>query len=104
MTAWLVILGMALIVFLNRYVFIEPRVPLKLGRHVRDFLGFAVPGMLTGICAPLVFLPGHQLDLSLANPYLLAAACAAGVMYATRNVLASVLLSMAVFYALRWLM
>ncbi|WP_339480902.1 MULTISPECIES: AzlD domain-containing protein [unclassified Pseudomonas] len=97
-----VIVGMGLIVFLNRYVFLEPRLPFKLGPGTRDFLGFAVPGMLTAICGPIIFLPGHTLGLSISNPYLLGGLCAVGLMVLTRNVLTSVLLSMGCFYFFRW--
>ncbi|MFS2124141.1 AzlD domain-containing protein [Pseudomonas sp. Pseusp97] len=102
MMAWAVIFGMGLIVFFNRYVFLEPRLPIRLGSNVRQFLGFAVPGMLTAICGPIVFLPEHQLNLRLDNPYLLGAMVAVALVLWTRNVLLSVLLSMGAFYLLRW--
>lgn len=100
---WAVIIGMGVVVFFNRYVFLEPRLPLRLGKHTRDFLGFAVPGMLTAICGPIIFMPGHQLDLSLFNPYLIGTLFAIICMLVTRRVLTSVILSMGVFYLLRWL-
>ena len=102
MMVWAVIFGMGALVFLNRYVFLEPRLPVRLSSNVRQFLGFAVPGMLTAICGPIIFLADHQLNLSPANPYLLAGICAVALMFWTRNVLMTVLLSMAVFYLLRW--
>lgn len=102
MMVWAVIVGMGLIVFFNRYVFLEPRLPIRLGSNVRQFLGFAVPGMLTAICGPIVFLPEHQLNLRLDNPYLLGSLVAVGLVLWTRNTLVSVLLSMAVFFLLRW--
>ncbi|OWP47465.1 AzlD domain-containing protein [Pseudomonas nitroreducens] len=102
MMVWAVIFGMDLIVFFNRYVFLEPRLPIRLGSNVRQFLGFAVPGMLTAICGPIVFLPEHQLNLRLDNPYLLGAMVAVALVLWTRNVLVSVLLSMGAFYLLRW--
>ena len=98
-----IIIGMGLIVFLNRYVFLEPRLPLRLGRNTRAFLGFAVPGMLTAICGPIVFLPGGQLDLNPVNPYLLSSLVAIGLVLLTRSTLASMLLSMLCFFILRWL-
>lgn len=97
------ILGMGLILFFNRYVFLEPRVPLKLGKGPRDFLTFAVPGMLTAICGPIIFVPDHHADLSVLNPYLLASACTVALMFFTGRVLTSVLLSACIFYLLRWL-
>ena len=50
MMVWAVIFGMGILVFLNRYVFLEPRLPVRLSSNARQFLGFAVPGMLTAIC------------------------------------------------------
>ncbi|WLH66242.1 AzlD domain-containing protein [Pseudomonas sp. FP2309] len=99
---YLMIVTMGLVVFLNRYLFIEPRLPVRLNRGAREFLGFAVPGMLTAICGPIIFLADHRLNLSPANPYLLAGVCAVGLMFWTRNVLLTVLLSMALFYLFRW--
>lgn len=101
---WLMILGMGLLVFLNRYAFLEPRLPLRLSSNARQFLGFAVPGMLTAICGPIIFLPEHQLDLSLTNPYLLGSVVAVALVLLTRSVLLSMLVSMLIFFLLRsWL-
>lgn len=97
-----IIFGMGAILFFNRYVFLEPRLPLQLGQRTREFLGFAVPGMLTAICGPIVFMPDHHLNLALLNPYLLASICTAVLMLCTGRVLTSVLLSAGVFYLLRW--
>ena len=96
------IIGMGLLVFLNRYAFLEPRLPLRLSSNARQFLGFAVPGMLTAICGPIVFLPEHQLDLSLSNPYLMGSLVAIVLVLWTRSVLFSMLASMALFFVLRW--
>jgi branched-subunit amino acid transport protein len=40
---YLMIVAMGLVVFLNRYLFLEPRLPVRLNRGAREFLGFAVP-------------------------------------------------------------
>ncbi|MQG92967.1 AzlD domain-containing protein [Pseudomonas sp. MN1F] len=101
---WLLIFAMGAVVFLNRYAFLEPRLPLRLSSNARQFLGFAVPGMLTAICGPIIFLPGHQLDLSPFNPYLLGALVAVALVLLTRSVLLSMLVSMLIFFLLRsWL-
>lgn len=99
---FVMIVGMGLLVFFNRYLFIEPRLPVRLNRGVREFLGFAVPGMLTAICGPIIFMADHQLNLSVTNPYLLAGLCAVGLMLWTRSVMLTVVLSMALFYLFRW--
>ncbi|MNG90608.1 Branched-chain amino acid transport protein (AzlD) [compost metagenome] len=101
---WLLIFAMGAVVFLNRYAFLEPRLPLRLSSNARQFLGFAVPGMLTAICGPIIFLPEHQLNLSLLNPYLLGSLVAIGLVLLTRSVLLSMLASMLIFFLLRsWL-
>lgn len=99
---FVLIFAMGLLVFLNRYAFLEPRLPLRLSSNARQFLGFAVPGMLTAICGPIVFLPEHQLNLSPANPYLLGSLLAVGLVLWTRNTLLSMLLSMGFFFVYRW--
>ncbi|AIN58196.1 MULTISPECIES: AzlD domain-containing protein [Pseudomonas] len=101
---WLLIFAMGAVVFLNRYAFLEPRLPLRLSSNARQFLGFAVPGMLTAICGPIIFLPEHQLDLSPLNPYLLGSLVAIALVLLTRSVLLSMLASMLIFFLLRsWL-
>lgn len=102
MMVWAVIFGMGLLVFLNRYLFLEPRLPVRLSSNARQFLGFAVPGMLTAICGPIVFLPEQQLNLQWNNPYLLSSLVAIGLVLYTRSTLISMLLSMAFFFLLRW--
>ena len=99
---WAIIGGMTLILFFNRYLFLEPRLPIRLNRGVKEFLGFAVPGMLTAICGPIIFVKDHGVDLSPGNPYLLAGLCTIGLMLWSRNVLLSVALSAARFYLFRW--
>mgnify|MGYP006188660869 FL=1 len=101
---WLLIFAMGAIVFLNRYAFLEPRLPLRLSSNARQFLVFAVPGMLTAICGPIIFMPEHQLNLSLLNPYLLGSVVAVALVLLTRSVLLSMLVSMLIFFLLRsWL-
>lgn len=101
---WLLIFTMGAVVFLNRYAFLEARLPLRLSSNARQFLGFAVPGMLTAICGPIIFLPDHQLDLSPLNPYLLGSLVAIALVLWTRSVLLSMLVSMLIFFLLRsWL-
>ena len=101
---YLMIVAMGLVVFFNRYLFIEPRLPVRLNRGAREFLGFAVPGMLTAICGPIIFMPDHQLDLNPANPYLVGSMVAVVLVLLTRNTLISMLLSMAFFFVFRWWM
>ncbi len=99
---WAVIFGMGAIVFLNRYLFLEPRLPIRLGSNLRQFLGFAVPSMLTAICGPIVFMPEGRIDLGYDNPYLVSGAVTVALVLYTRNTLASMLLGMAFFFLFKW--
>ncbi|KMV31076.1 branched-chain amino acid ABC transporter [Photobacterium swingsii] len=91
------ILAMTAIVFFSRYVFLEPRVPLKLNKHALRLLSYSSPAILTAIWAPIIFLPKGELSVSLTNPYLLAAVITALLVWKTSNVLLSIILSMGAF-------
>ncbi len=91
------ILAMTVIVFFSRYVFLEPRVPLKLNKHALRLLSYSSPAILTAIWAPIIFLPEGELSVSLTNPYLLAAVITALLVWKTSNVLLSIILSMGAF-------
>ena len=99
--SWSVLLLMAFIVFISRYLFLEPRLPLRLGPRTLHFLHYTGPAVLTAIWAPIVFLPDGKLNLQLDNPYLLAAVFASILAVSTRNVLLTTVLSMALFFWLR---
>jgi len=94
------ILAMTFVVFLSRYLFLEPKVPLKLNHHAQGLLSYSGPVVLTALWAPIVFVPNNTLSLTLANPYLLAGLATALLIWKTRNVLLSILLSMGLFLLL----
>lgn len=70
------ILLMAMITFLTRYLFIHPKVPLKLSAKMVSFLSFSAPAVLTAIWVPIIFIREGELMLSVYNPYLIAATVA----------------------------
>ncbi len=98
---WTTLILMAAIVFISRYLFLEPRLPIRLGPRVLHFLHYTGPAALTAIWAPIVFHREGSLDLGLDNPYLIAAVFAALLAITTRNVLLTTLLSMALFFIIR---
>jgi len=102
MMVWAVIVGRVVLVFLHHYVYLEPRLLVRGSGNARQFLGFAVAGMLTAICGPIVFMPEKQLNLHWDNPYLISSLVAVGLVLYTRNTLLSMLLSMGFFFLLRW--
>ncbi len=98
---WTVLLTMAALVFISRYLFLEPRLPIRLGPRTLHFLHYTGPAVLTGIWAPIVFNQNNTLDFSLQNPYFTAAIAAAIIAFTTRNVLLTTVISMALFFFLR---
>ena len=70
------IILMALITFLTRYLFIHPKIPLRLNAKMVSFLSFSAPAVLTAIWVPIIFIREGELALSIANPYLIAATIA----------------------------
>lgn len=98
------IMAMSVIVFLSRYVFLEPRLPLTLNPTVLRLLKYASPAVLTSIWAPIVFSHNNTLTLSFTNPYIWAACLTAFLMWKTHNVLLSIIIGMTGFLLLNlWL-
>lgn len=96
----LTILTMSVIVFISRYVFLEPSLPIKLNSTAKRFLGYSAPAVLAAIIGPILFLPEGELLLSPLNPYLLAGIIAVLVSWKLKNVLLTVAISTAVFLIL----
>ena len=64
---WITIGLMSLIIFISRYLFLEPKLPLKLNKHALHFLSYAAPAVLTAIIAPMVLVKEHSLYLIIVN-------------------------------------
>lgn len=94
------ILAMTALVFLSRYLFLEPKLPLRLNTQTQRLLSYSSPAVLTAIWAPIVFMPDNELSLSESNPYLWAALTAALIAWKTKNVLLTTIISMVVFLVL----
>ncbi|MCK4710036.1 MAG: AzlD domain-containing protein, partial [Gammaproteobacteria bacterium] len=75
--SWFTLLLMALLVFISRYLFLEPKLPVRLGPKILHFLHYTGPAVLTAIWAPIVFHREGELNLAINNPYLIAAVVAA---------------------------
>ncbi|MDX1321192.1 MAG: AzlD domain-containing protein [Oceanospirillum sp.] len=105
----LTIFILAALVFLSRYLFLEPRLPLRLSARGERFLHFSAPAVLTAIAAPVVLLPEQggsespELWLSWDNPYLLAALLCVVLARFTGNVLLTTVLGMGSFVLLKQL-
>jgi len=101
--SWLMILGLAAIVFCNRYYFLEPSVKVKLPILMNKMLNYSAPCLLSAICIPIIFFEGDELKGALDNPYLYATVFCIVVALYLKKVLPSVILSLAFFYFINFL-
>ncbi len=95
----LTILLLACITFGTRYLFLEGRLPVRLGSNIKLFLSYSGPAVLTAITMPILFVHQHQLDTNIANPYLWGALAAITAAYITANIYWTVGLGILVFAA-----
>lgn len=100
---WLLIFILAGIVLFNRYVLLEPRLPIRLPNFIRQALQYSAPCLLTAICGPIL-LGETGLSGLASNPYSYAALLSIGCALVIKNMLLSVLVSLAGFYSLLYLM
>ena len=100
---WLLIFTLAGIVFFNRYVLLEPRLPIRLPGFVRQALQYSAPCLLTAICGPIL-LGSSGLSGLAGNPYTYAAVFSIACALVIKNMLLSVLVSLVGFYALLYVM
>ncbi|MDO6427841.1 AzlD domain-containing protein [Thalassotalea sp. 1_MG-2023] len=93
----LIIVLMAMITFLSRYLFIHPSLPLKLSDRVGVFLSYSAPTVLTAIWVPIIFIRDEQLSLSVNNPYLLAGVIAIFCAYRFKSIYLTLGISCCIF-------
>jgi len=96
----LLLLLLASITFGCRYIFLEPKLPLRLSYSAKKFLSYSAPAVLAAIASPIIFMPEGELSLTLDNRYLWAAMAAIVLMLATGRMLVTVLISFIVFMIL----
>lgn len=101
---WSLLLGLASIVFLNRYFFLEPRVNIKLPTFFRQMLQYSAPCLLTAICAPIVFFQGNDFREIPLDPYFIAAVLTVIFALIFKKILVSLLLSLLCFYLLQYVL
>ncbi|AUH02238.1 AzlD domain-containing protein [Pectobacteriaceae bacterium CE70] len=98
--SWALLLTLAVIVFVNRYVFLDPNVPVRMPQIFHDALQYSAPCRLTGICSPIILMKNNVVRVFSDNPYLWEAICAVVIAFFVRQMVASVLTSLPVFYIL----
>lgn len=101
MSEWLVIVGAGVVTFLTRASFIVFADPHKFPHGFRVALAFVPAAVLAAIVVPGLAMPHGSLDLSLANPRLLAGTVAMAVAARVKNPLASIVAGMAALWGLQ---
>jgi branched chain amino acid efflux pump len=99
----LLIGGMAAVTFLIRYPMLALVGKIELPRPVFEALGYVPPAVLAAIVVPALLMPdGSTIVVSLANRGLLAGALAALVMAVSKNLLLTIVVGMAAYLLLKW--
>ena len=99
----LTIFLLAVITFTTRYLFLHPNLPIRLGPRMVKFLSFSAPAVLTAIWVPIIFIKEETLNLSITNPYLIAATIAVVISAKTKSVYLTVGAGVLVFVCLRFI-
>ncbi|MEN8242304.1 MAG: AzlD domain-containing protein [Chloroflexota bacterium] len=92
------IIGMALVTFATRYPVLAILSKRQLPETFKLALGFVPPVVLTAIVVPAVFAPGGVIWLNLANNALVASLAAIIIAWRTKNLLATIVAGMAVYW------
>lgn len=99
---WMLIAGLSLIVFVNRYIFLSPQFSFSLPVFVEKMLKYAAPCLMISMCIPIIFYDHHQLRAGVNNVYLWSAIFTILITLWTRKMLLSISMSLLLFYVLNY--
>jgi branched-subunit amino acid transport protein len=102
MSIWIAIAGVSLSTFLLRASFIVFVDPHRFPHWFRQALKFVPPSVLAAIVMPGLAMGDGTLDLSPANPRLLAGLVAIAVIVRIHNPIAAIATGMATLWTLQW--
>lgn len=103
MTIWIILLSIGSITYVTRLSFIMFFRKMAIPPVVLSLLHFVPVAVLSAIIWPQLFLSGSSINVSLANPRLLAGILAALIAWRTRNVLLTIVVGMIALWILQWL-
>jgi branched-subunit amino acid transport protein len=98
------IAGMMVVTFGTRYFLFALADRIRMAPWIEGSLKFIPPAVLTAIILPAVLLPQGDWQVSFSNPYLVAAIVAAAAGTLTRNLLATIAIGLAAFFAHRFIL
>lgn len=97
----LIVLGMMAVTFGVRYPVMALAGRVTFPPAVVRALKYVPPTVLIAIVIPDVLFPGGKLRVDVTSPYLLGAAITAVIAWKTKNLLLTIVVSMAAFWLLR---
>lgn len=100
---WLLILGMMAVTFGIRYGLIALADRITMPELMAASLNYVPPAVLISMTVPAVLMPRGEWDVSLTNPYLVAALVATGAGVLTRSLLATIATGLLAFFLFRLL-
>ena len=102
--SWWLLLCLALIVFFNRYILLEPKVIIRLPWIIQQMLQYSAPCLLIAICAPIIFFQGDQLRPQMLNPYFISAGLCVILALLSQRLVLNFVSCLICFYALNYLL
>ena len=99
MTIWLIMIALAIGTFLSRISFIHLLSNREVHPLISRALRFVPAAMLTALVVPQILTRNNTLQISFANPQLIAGIVAAGVAWRTRSVFFTIVTGMLVLWA-----
>jgi branched-subunit amino acid transport protein len=98
------LLGMGVVTYLTRVLFIVGMKGDRLPPFVVRWLSYVPVAVLAAIICPMLAAPEKRLDLTYTNPYLLAGIAATVIAIITKNLIITVIGGMGVILLLKFLM
>ena len=103
MNEFLLIAGMAVVTFGIRYSMFAVAGRIEFPAGLVNALKYVPPAVLTAIVVPAVLMPGGEgINLSYTNAYLVGALVAGVIGWASKNLLLTIVVGMAVFLGWQW--
>jgi len=96
----LLIVGMALVTFSTRYPVLAWFSKRPLPERFKNALAYVPAAVLTAIIVPAVLAPSGEISLTLSNGALPASLAAALISWRTKNLLATIVFGMAIYWLL----
>lgn len=101
--SWSLLIGLAIVTFFNRYLFLEPKTCVVIPQFVMRMLKYAAPCLMISIALPIIFFD-HQVWKGFThNEYLYGAIFCVLMTVITQKLLMSIVTSLLFFYGVMYL-